>query len=315
MTNEQQVPKDAWLAAETEAVDGFEDVVDGGVDEPVGEPVKAEPEPDVDVIDEPEPESDEPEDAAEGAAPLVEYEWDGDPAKLPPEAVIEGTKYDLRKTFKTMQAGYTKRMQEVAEERRALEAERQRVASVLESQRQQQAMDADKRPADPTQDMSETEASRRWDEIQQWNARQAYRDMVAKGVVPDPERVKRQTAEYEAVAIVNRRMAMIQSLDGWDDSVGLKMSELAESDPETAQLLTTDGGAKVLFRMAKKEIENAALKAEQAKKHEAAVRRKAQAPRNAVSRSTSARGSGAAENFKKWGFAEAEAAALEEHGG
>ncbi len=314
MSNEQQIPEtDAWLAAEEDTDGGFEEVDEGGEDLVVDEPDESDQDIEED-IDEPESDDDEPEDALEAEASPAVFEWDGDPDKLPPEIVYEGNKYDLKKVFRTMQAGYTKRMQEVAEQRRHYEQAAAQAMQLLESRQREQAAASDPRPANPTDTMSDDEYNRRVDEIQQWNARQAYRAMVEKGDVPDPQRVMRQTQEYELVAEANRRAAMVSSLDGYTDQIGNRMVEMAEADPAVASMMTTDAGIKAVFRQAKLEAENAALKAAAARKHEASVRRKARAPRNAVSRSTSSPAKSAADNFKKWGFAEAEAAALEELG-
>jgi hypothetical protein len=251
-----------------------------------------------------EAESDEDEAEEEPALSMVE--WNGNPDELPSHIEHDGKVYDLTKTYKAMQAGFTKKMQEVAETRKQYEELTRQYQQELAKARQDTAAKANPRPANPTEDMTPEQQEKRWDEIQAWSAEQAYMRMVQDGKIPDPELVKAQMAEQEQQAAHQRRINLLYSQPGWSETVESNMIELAQSDPYWQQALQSDDGALALMRHVQQRIDYADLKKKAAELENAKVKRNANASKRATPMPNSSKQvkSKPADRFADLGFEE-----------
>jgi hypothetical protein len=282
--------EDALNGAVEEAVSEVDAVVDEAdefVEEesleesPESEEISEEPSDDDEEV---EFDSDEAEEVAE--APSV-VEWNGNPDELPSSIEHDGKIYDLTKTYKAMQAGFTKKMQEIAEQRKQYEALTQQYQQMVAQQRQAAMEKEDPRPANPTTDMTDEQQERRWAEIQRWEAKQAYRDMVKEGVIPDPDAVKAQLADQERQYAAQRRYNMLSSQPGFNEQIENEMVQLAQENTFWANQLETDEGALVLYQFVQTKQAAEQLKKEAAALEEAKIKRSATAAKRATPKQTS----------------------------
>lgn len=211
----------------------------------VDEPVEDEPESEEefgeeDEVEESDEEEDDPvEEEGFDYASWNPDDWSGNPDELPPA---------LLSTYKTMQGGYTKKMQGLSEHERSLSAREERLFAreqEFNARLEAQKKNDDPRPANPTDDMSPDQVSQRWDEIMQWNARRA---------IPQ-EKPKQETFDAGAYVV---------TLPQWNQDVDAKMVEIVNSDPSWKARLTNKDGADLLMSIAIREMELESLKKEKA---------------------------------------------------
>ena len=258
------------------------------------------------VDDEEEADSEEEEPVDD--SPSV-VQWSGNPDELPPAVEYEGKVYDLAQTYKAMQAGWTKKTQELAEHRKQYEAATRQYQEMIQAQKQQAAAKEDPRPANPTEAMSPEEQEKRWDDINRWIARDENRRMIETGVIPDPTIVKQQIEVQKKQADLIGRLNMIASQDGYSEAVDRRMVEIVESDDSGywAAQFEKDQGALALFQLAKnqlaaEEYKNKAVAAENAK-----IKRKAKAAQGATPKPAAQNKRSEdkpADNFANMGFSE-----------
>jgi hypothetical protein len=247
----------------------------------------------------------EGDEADEDEAAQSVFEWNGNPDELPDHVEYDGKVYDLTKVYKSMQAGFTKKMQGLSEKQREAEELAKQYAEMVKSQKSQQAEVEDPRPANPTEDMSPDQIEKRWDDIQKWTARQTYRDMVREGTIPDPETVKSQMAQQEQQFAAQRRLNLLTSQPGWNEQVEGEMLQLAESNPFWASQLQTDDGALALYEFVQNKMTAAQLKEQAAKLETEKVKRSAGSHKRATPKSSSQKKSAAksaADNFADLAF-------------
>jgi hypothetical protein len=282
---------EALDSAVEEAVSEYGDTDDGN-DEFESEELSAdeasESEEDIDEVqeDEDELEASADEDEVEEDA-LSVVEWNGNPDELPSDIVIDGKKYDLTKTYKAMQAGFTKKMQEVAEARKRYEELSQQALQSVEAQRQKAMAAEDPRPTNPTSDMTEEQQERRWDDIQRWVARDEQRRLVKEGIIPDPDRVKAQMAEQERQFAAQRRYNMLTSQPGYSEEVEQAMVQLAQNDEYWAKQLEDDAGTLKFFEFVQEKLTAAQLRAKAAELENAKIKRSASASKRSTPKPSS----------------------------
>ena len=289
-----------WLAElELQDEDG-----DPEVTEPDGEtPVEDEQELSDPGVEDESVESDEEAEEIEGeteepGTPDV-FNWDGNPEKLPPPLEYEGVVYDLQDTHKSMLVGHQKKSQKLSEDARQYAAEAERLRQENQQLRTYHqtmvAAENDPMPAPP-----KNEDPAEWREYDEAKARWVVRDEQRLQARPQIGEQQQQTAapisDEEAG---ERRMALLRSQEGWDDSYEQEMFEMAQTDLAWAQALGTDVGAVSFFRFVKKDREAKGFKAEAAKNASQLVRRRAKSADNAVSRSRGTQGKSAADNYAK----------------
>lgn len=265
-------------------VDAVEEDADVDVEEEsVDEPVESEQEIDepFEADDEAEAESEDVE--QEDEAPTV-IQWSGNPDELPPAVEHEGKIYDLTQTYKAMQAGWTKKTQELAEQRKQYEAMTRQYQEMIQAQKQQAAVAADPRPADPTADMSPEDQSRRWDDINRWIARDENRKMVESGQIPDPSVVQRQIELQQQQASLVNRLNMIAAQPGYNEAVDQRMVKIVENDQTGywTEQFSRDEGALALFELAKNQLDAEQFRTKAVEAENAKVRRKASAGKKAT---------------------------------
>jgi hypothetical protein len=248
-----------------------------------------------------EDEAGEPEDAV---APTFDpAQWDGRIESLP-----ENLRVAIAPIHKTMERGMHQKFQEIAALRKEYE---QKLESLRADPTPSQKAETGP-PPPPTADMTYDE------QVEAQNKRDSY---FAKKAL---EETLKTTPEFKQVEVLAKqqegaaRVQLVQSQPGFTPEIGAAMAQIAESHPYYASLLDTNEGALVLFQTAKIALENHELKSSQGKvqqaaanKAEADIKKKASAGQAAISRTGSTRKATPAENYAKWGFAEAEKAALE----
>jgi len=273
--------------ATEEAVEEF-DATEEDADVEVEEEIVDEPSESEEVVedipeaeDEVEAEGEEVEQVDE--SPSV-VQWSGNPDELPTAVEYDGKVYDLSQTYKAMQAGWTKKTQELAEQRKQYEAMTRQYQELIQGQKQQAAEAEDPRPANPTESMSPQEQEQRWDEINRWIARDENRRMVRDGIIPDPEAVKQQMAVQQQQADLVGRLNMIASQPGYNEAVDQRMVQIVEADESGywQQQFQSDQGAKALFDLAKNQLAAEENKAKAAAAESAKVKRQAKAASKAT---------------------------------
>jgi hypothetical protein len=241
-----------------------------------------------------EPEGEDVEEELE-ATPV---KWNGNPDELPD---------DLRETYKHMQAGFTKKMQDVAERDRQRDELHRAALANLEAQQKAQADKVSPRPTEPTAEMEVTAQNQRWAEINKWDTEQVIRDMVERGALPDPDRVNKQLAEQEQLNAVSQRMSLLQRQDGWSDEIEQAMFDATQTNQFWAQQVQTDDGALELFKQVKMQKDAAEYKSEAAKLETNKIKRTAKSAKRATQKTstqTKSVESSPAENFANMGFDE-----------
>jgi len=310
--------QDALSSAVEEAVNEVESVEDEAPVEDEQESLDESPESEEIQEDsdefEVEADAEDEEDEAVDEAPSV-VEWNGNPDELPSSIEYDGKIYDLTKTYKAMQAGFTKKMQEIAEQRKQYEALTQQYQQMVAQQKQAAMEKEDPRPANPTTDMTDEQQERRWAEIQRWEAKQAYRDMVKEGVIPDPDSVKAQMAEQERQVAAQRRYNMLSSQPGFNEQIENEMVQLAHENKYWAAQLDTDEGALALYQFVQQKQAAEQLKKEAAALEEAKIKRSASAAKRATPKQTSQSKKAEpkpADNFAELGFEDKISAVVDE---
>jgi len=208
-----------------------------------------------------EPDSAQPETAAPA-------EWDGRPESLPPE---------LQRVHKEMERGMHRKFQELAQLRKEAEEQRKAYEERLESLSKKAQPDEDPMPT--LDNTSEDSYNRSIKELIAWNVRQEARKQAEganKTVMEVLEKQKRLEQEQVHQAW-ERRCKMIEESDGYTETIGQKMVELAQSHPLWSQAPHTDEGMLELFNHVKRQNMIAAADAAEGK-------RKATAPARSVER-------------------------------
>lgn len=197
------------------------------------------------------------------------FEETGNPEDLPDE---------LQGSYKLMQGGFTKKMQELGEQ------QRQYNDLILQAKAQQEealkavkAANVKPRPDNPTESMSFDEQQKRWDDISKWNGQEAVREMVESGALPDPDRVTRQLDEQERQAAGMRRYNMIAAKEGFSEQVDAAMLQLSQANQYWANAIQTDEGAEACFEYVKTQLSAADFKSKAAELENAKVKRSADA--------------------------------------
>jgi len=235
------------------------ETVDAEIEEPAeDEPVDESPE---EIDDEEVDNLEEEEDAEEDEeADGFDYAgWDPDnwsrrPEDLPPP---------LLTTYKTMQGGYTKKMQELAERGRILEEREKRFHEREQQFRATEAATEDPRPENPTEDMTAEQVYQRMDEITRWNVRQEINRSKPKDD-PKPDAPTRPAGvEY------------IENHPQWNQELDNKMAALAKEDPSWYEVLKTEAGGKRLMEAAQREMELESLKESKTANEKKAIREQA----------------------------------------
>jgi hypothetical protein len=223
------------------------------------------------------------------------FERTGNPDDLPAELV---------KSYKLMQAGYTKRSQELADMRKDYDSRTKQLMDQMEQQQKASREQSKKpRPSNPTEAMSQEDQNQRWQEISKWETQETINEMIASGALPDPERVNRQLAEQEAAADGQRRFNMIAAKEGYTDDVGQAMENLAKSNQFWANQIVTDEGASACFDFVKTQMAASDFKTQAAKLEEAKVNRSAGANKRATPKpATQSKSVSPVDNFKDLGF-------------
>lgn len=298
-------------AAGDEAISELEQSVEDPVDEVEAEehydePVESEQEVEDDSVEMDASEYEDEDTEAVEDAPST-FEWDGNPDTLPSSVEHDGQVYDLTKVYKAMQGGFTKKMQELAEFRKEYEKQVEQMKVKAQQAERQAAIANDPRPANPTEEMPFEEQQKRWDEITEWVARNSYRKMIESGDIPDPTQMQANIQQQEQAASIQRRVAMIQSQDGYSEEVENAMVEAANGNEYWHNALQSDDGALALFQHVKTKMEAEAFKSKAAELESARVRKKAAASKNATPSPAvqkKAARKEIAENFAKMGFEE-----------
>ena len=247
--------------------------------------------------------TDKIEEQAETADIPDAFDWDGDPEKLPPALEYEGVLYDLRATHKSMLAGHNKKSQRLSEKDRqqaaeldGIREENTRLRNYVEAVQAGQSDLAPQRPT--TDDPAEWEKFR--EDYNRWTVRDENRKTTMPVVPEAPAQAAPMTPEA-VQTVVARRMSLLASQPKWSDEVSMEMQKIAESDPRwQAQIMAenpSDDGTILLYQHAIESLERESYKKTAADNETKSVRRVARAPRNAVSRATSASGKNAAENY------------------
>lgn len=240
------------------------------------------------------------------ATPAVE-KWNGNPDELPPAIEYEGKLYDLRDTLKAMQGGFTKKTQEIAEQRKKYEEATQQAMAYLEAQKQQAREAEDPRPENPVEGMTPEQIDQRWDEINRWIARDENRRMVKDGIIPDPDAVRRQMEQQEQAMAGQRRMNLLKSDEAWSEQVEEAMINVAENSEYWQAAIQSDEGALALLEFVKQKLSAEDFKKKAAEYESAKVKRSAQASKRATpkqSGQTKKAEVSPAERFKDMGFDE-----------
>jgi len=311
-----------WEAAGEAAVsteaDSWEDQWDA---ETKGEPAESEQEPedrdDTEAVEAEATEEDPIEEVDEGDDGQSVEEWSGSPDELPTAIVHEGKTYDLSKTYKSMQAGYTKKMQEIADRER--EREREYAATIanankfIESQQEQQRAVAMRAPEKPAEGSTQAEWDTYNDRRVEWLIAKQRQDDIDAGRLHSPEQVQQQNIQAQHEANSLKISNALNQQEGYTQEVAKEMYRMIKEDPYwSTQTDETPEAAIALFNIVKTNMDAAGLKAAAAENETQNVRKKAGASRNTVSRSKSSKPVGAADKFKNMGFDEAGQAAIDE---
>ena len=250
--------------------------------------------------------SDEATEVEDQQAPTFDpSHWDGRQETLP-----DTLKAPVEQIRKTMERGMHAKFQELATLRKEYESKLESLRS--DSNPKPVGTPGDQPPPPPDSTMTYEE------QVEAQNKRDAW--FVAKEMdrrfaeSPQFQKVSEIAKQQEAA----ERLNLIRSQDGFTPEIGQAMAKIAESHPAYARLLDDTESSLVLFQMAKLAVETSALRSQTENAQQAAaatagaaVKKKASAAQNAVSRSGGTRKATPAENFSKWGFAEAEKAAME----
>lgn len=212
-------------------------------------------------------------------SPSVEL-WNGNPDELPPPVAHEGKMYDLSTTYKNMQAGFTRKMQELSERDRQREEVHRQTMEQLQGLMQKAEVEADPRPVNPSQEMSVQEQEKQWDKIAQWNARQVLREQQAKEPAADAP------AEQDRYNLAMQRLNMIRAQDGYTSEVESRMDEIVANDPYWYAQVSTDDGAVKLFTLVKQELELADMKKRAAELEASKIKRSASASKKRTPKPT-----------------------------
>lgn len=257
-----EMMEDAVDVVEEEAVEDTPDGEQGEPESPEPEDIQAEaPE---DNVDEGIPVADEPVVVANKS-----FEETGNPDDLPPE---------LANSYKLMQSGFTKKMQELGEQQRQYnELILQAKAQQDEALKAAKAANVKPRPDNPTESMSFEEQQKRWDDISKWNGQEAVREMVESGALPDPDRVTRQLDEQERQAAGMKRYNMIAAKEGFNEQVDAAMLQISQTDPYWANAIQTDEGAVACFEYVKTQLQAADYQSKAAELENAKIKRSADA--------------------------------------
>jgi len=320
MANVNLPDGDKWDAAEEQALAGFdmdlteddgdgqsesEDELRAGEDD-----AGAEIEDDEDSVYETEDqdtgESTAPEDEEESVA-FDPQNWDGDLNSLPEE-----TRKLIDPIYKTMERGMHNKFQELARIRKEYE---NKMAELVSKPTQQPApAQPDGPPPAPVGTETPEQQQAMWDKRDEWFAAKALEKQAEKmGLSKKDERVELLVAEREQ----QRRIALVQSQEGFRPEIGQAMASIAQQHPYYQNMLDSDEGILVLFHTAKNALEAHELRQQSAKtkqalasKADADIKKKASAAKGAISR-TGTRKASPAETFAKT-FEDAEKNALAE---
>lgn len=232
-------------------------------------------------------------------------QWDGRSETLP-----DDVRPYVENIRKTMERGLHGKFQELASLRKEYESKLESLQSAKTPTPGQNPNDVP--PPPPTSDMTYEEQVEAQNKRDEWFMRREVERKFSE--LPQFQQVNQMAMQQQAADRTN----LVRSQPGFTPEVGAAMAQIAESHPAYARLLDTDESALVLFQMAKIAVDNATLrsgtdKAKQVAATEAGavVKKKASAGQNAISRAGGTRKATAADNFAKWGFADAEKAALE----
>ena len=202
----------------------------------------------------------------------------------------------------SLQAGYTKKMQEFAEWRRQQAEELAKLQQQnLELQQKARVVDDPEPPRGSTDDTPETWQAKE-SKHAEWTARKEYRRMIDSGEIPDPNRQQQQIAQYEQQRKYNEVAALIQAQPGYSQEIWDKMAEKASADPFWNAQPFEEAPALALFELVKKESETAELSKKAAAAETKKVQRKAKVARSTVPRTTGSKSKMAAETYKNKGF-------------
>ena len=274
----------------------FEDALESAVDEAVSEVDSIEGDeefiPEDATEDEPLESEAEAEDVVEEVAEAAEdkeveeaqsiVDWNGNPDELPSDIEHDGQRYDLTKTYKAMQAGFTKKMQEVAEARKHYEEMTQQYSQNLKNQQEAMAANEDPRPNNPTTDMSEEQQQQRFDEINQWTTRKVVRNMLAEGEIPNPDKFNQQVEDREMQIAVQGREAMLHSQEGWSADIENEMISIAGENQHWSASLKTDEGALAFFEFVKQKQDAAGVRKQAAALENTKIKRDADASKRST---------------------------------
>ena len=200
--------------------------------------------------------------------------WNGDMSALPemvsPRSVAEAVR-------KIQEKGMHIKFRELAQLRKEAEETRKAYEDKLEQMSKKAQPDEDPMPT--LDNTSEDSYNRSIKELIAWNVRQEARKQAEganKTVMEVLEKQKRLEQEQVHQAW-ERRCKMIEESDGYTETIGQKMVELAQSHPLWSQAPHTDEGMLELFNHVKRQNMIAAADAAEGK-------RKATAPARSVER-------------------------------
>ena len=215
-------------------------------------------------------------------------QWNGNPDELPDAVEVDGKLYDLQTVYKAMQAGWTKKTQQLADERRQAQELAKQYGDLIQQAKSQAKAVEDPRPANPTEDMSPEEQNRRWDEINRWIARDEQRRMVQDGTIPDPEMVREQYELQKQQYDLANRINMIAARPDYSKEIDDRMVQIVEADESGywRNQFMSDEGALALFDVAKNQLAAERYKTEAAKHESANIKRKATAASRATPKQT-----------------------------
>ena len=218
----------------------------------------------------PDTEDEEPADEAEDEE--ADFSWDGNP-----ETVPEELKPYFDHIYGTMRKGWDKWSSKKANEWNLKRQEYESRIAELELARQkaERAASAPPRPVRP----GEGATAEDWEKYDEALIDyRIYQQELKRSPDPAPEQVQQQRQ-----AELLRRGQYIEAMPGYNEEIGNKMVELAESDPDWSTLFQqSDQGAAKLFQFAKTQVEAEAYKKAAAKAEQDSVRNKAKAAKRAV---------------------------------
>ena len=200
--------------------------------------------------------------------------WDGNPETIPAE-----WKPGWDRAMAMVSKGVNKRLREIAEKEKQLDAVILQYRQATAPQAPQQAAaDNDPMPQKPAESASDEVWESYYDARAEWKARQVLKQEIAAGRIVTADK-HHEVADHMAR---QERLGLIARQDGCTDAVMYRMAQMAEANPVLAGMLESDDGSLALFQLARRDVEmEQAVGATQAQQAEAAKKAAEEAKRKA----------------------------------